>query len=284
MSEQQITPPTQGIQGIFSTQEVRKVGTGTTTRKTIQKSYWQVMEQKDGSIEVQPLNVNYIPSGPKKCIAKDDFLQKYAPEPEFYLANVFPKIKEMQKTVARGERYRQNKEFYSAEVEFQKALKVDEENIRANFGLGITYLERGESSKAGDILTRLVKLSDAFEDEHKHMFNEFGIKLRQNKMLDQAISYYKRAIDLASKDENLYYNIARAHLENKQPDEALDYLLKGLDINPTQEILLKFLAWLLANNLTPENKKSAAQAALLRGREGRTGTQAGDVDAGASNM
>ncbi len=56
------------IKGVFSTQSVAKVGTGTTQRRTIQKTYWSGDELDDGRIDVQPLNRNYVPSGPKRTI------------------------------------------------------------------------------------------------------------------------------------------------------------------------------------------------------------------------
>ncbi|MDR2075845.1 MAG: hypothetical protein LBP61_02775 [Desulfovibrio sp.] len=254
----------EGINGVFSSQEVKKVGTGTTTRKSIQKMFWFCIEGDDGQIEVQPLNVNYIPSGPKKNIPKDDFLSRFSPEPEMYVTNVFPKMRELNKTIARAERYRKNKEYYSAEMEFNSALQVDEENVRANFGLGITYLERGESGKANNIFERLVKLDAAFQEEHKHLFNEFGINLRKNKMIDQAITYYAKAEELAAQDEHLFYNMARAYLEKQDMGNALRYLLKALDMNPGLEAAVKFLMWLLTNNLVPEDKKPEAARAVQK--------------------
>ncbi len=272
MSDQQTDQKHQGIQGVFSNQEVRKVGTGTTTRKTIQKAYWYATEMPEGGIEIQPLNLNYIPSGPKKRISKDEFLENFSPEPEFYVSNVFPKIKEINKTIARADRHRANKEYFSAEMEYGNALRVDEENIRANFGLGITYLERGENSKAEDILTRLVRLDGTFESEHKHLFNDFGINLRKNGMIEQSITYYKRALELSSQDENLYYNMARAYLEKKDFDSCLDFLLKGLELNPTQDILLRFLGWLLTKGLVPEAKKPFVAAALQQAKTAQART------------
>ncbi len=262
MSEQQ--EKHEGISGVFSSQEIRKVGTGTTTRKTIQKAFWFCIEQPDGSVEVQPLNTNYVPSGPKRKVTKDDFLTNFAPEPEIYVSNVFPKMRELNKTIARGDRHRANKEHFSAEMEYGNALKVDEENIRANFGLGITYLERGETAKADNIFERLVKLEAAFEKEHKHLFNEFGINLRKSKMLDQAVAYYAKALELSEKDEHLFYNVARAHLEKQDYDTALTYLLKSLELNPTLDVSVKFLAWLISKNLVPEGRKEEVTAALLR--------------------
>ena len=84
------------VRGVFSTQEVRKVGTGTTTRKTVQKNFWFV-EQQGNVIQCQPLNPNYVPSGPKRTITLDELLSKFAPEPEFYLNSVFPKMMELQR-------------------------------------------------------------------------------------------------------------------------------------------------------------------------------------------
>jgi tetratricopeptide (TPR) repeat protein len=247
------------------------VGTGTTTRKSIHKSFWYCIEldsgDNAGKMDVQPLNANYIPSGPKRIIEKETFLNEFSPEPEFYMSTVFPRMREVTKKVARGERHRNNGELFSAEMEFNNALKVDEENVRANFGLGLTYMQRGENAKAENILDRIVKLDAAFDQEHKHLFNEFGIQLRKNKMFGDAIAYYARALELSSQDENLYYNIARACLENKDPIAAVDYLIKGLELNPRLEESAKFLLWMISKNLVPDDKKPEAVKALKKAQE-----------------
>ena len=215
------------VRGVFSTQEIRRVGTGTTTRKTVQKTFWFV-EQKGQDIECQPLNPNYIPSGPKRKISMDELIAKFSPEPEFYMNSVYPKMQELKKTISSADRQRENGNNFTAEYEYSRALKVDEENVRANFGIGLTYLERGDKAKAQDIFERLVKLDGAFQAEHKHLFNDFGINLRKNKMLTQALEYYKRAQELSPNDENLYMNIARVQLENHNIDDCIANLLKAL--------------------------------------------------------
>ncbi len=252
----------ESISGVFSSQDVKKVGTGTTTRKTIQKAFWYCEELSDGSIEIQPLNANYIRSGPKKTITKEQFLGAFSPEPEMYVTKVYPAMREVNKHIARGERHRANKETFSAEMEFGKALNVDEENVRANFGLGLTYLERGEANKAENIFERLVKLEATFEPEHKHLFNEFGINLRKNGMLDQAIDYYQKAAQLSVHDENLFYNLARAYLEKKNVPKTVEFLVKSVDINPELEISAKFISWLVSKNLVPEDQKEAVAGAI----------------------
>lgn len=237
------------IKGVFSTQSLITIGTGTTKRKTVQKSYWFANELDDGSIEIQPLNKNYVPSGPKQVITKEELLEKYVPEPEFYTYEVLPRIKDLNKTIARADRHRMRGETYSAEFEYKNALKVDEENIRANFGLGLTYLERGDTEKANNIFERLVKLDAAFEKEHKHLFNEFGIKLRKNKMYKQCLEYYQRAMELAQDDEHLYYNIARCYFELKDFKKCKEQLEKALEINPDFVEGKKFLKFLVDKGL-----------------------------------
>lgn len=232
------------IKGIFSTQAIQKVGTGTTTRRTIQKMYWFVEEDAAGVLEIQPLNKNYVPSGPKRNLALEELLEKFSPEPEFYVSTVYPKLRELNMVIQKGERHREKGEIFSAELEFGQALAVDEENIRANFGLGLTYLDRGESNKADDIFQRLVRLDAAFEKDHKHLFNEFGMNLRKNKMLDQALSYYQRAENLAVRDDNLMFNIARAFFDKKDYDKAMEYLHKALALNPDHEQSRRFAAFL----------------------------------------
>jgi tetratricopeptide (TPR) repeat protein len=232
------------IKGVFSTQSVSKVGTGTTQRRTIQKTYWSGEEQEDGSVAVQPLNRNYVPSGPKRCLERDEFLTKFNPEPEFYMSTVYPAIKQMDEAVVRGEKHRERGAAYSAEFEFKQATAIDEENVRANFGLGLTYLDRGDQVRANDIFERIVGLEAAFEKEHKHLFNDFGINMRKNKMYEQALQYYLRAEDLVEDDEHLFHNIARCFYEKGDVEGCKKYLLKSLEVNPQLKESKMFWAFL----------------------------------------
>nr|WP_051694294.1 tetratricopeptide repeat protein [Desulfohalovibrio reitneri] len=240
------------MKGVFSTQSVNKVGTGSTTRRTINKTYWYVQEAKGGDIEVQPLNRNYVPSGPKRSVPRNEFLQKFSPEPEFYVSTVFPKMKELSETIVRGERHREQGATYSAEFEFDTALNVDEDNVRANFGLGLTYMDRGEKQKANDIFERLVKLEAAFEKQHKHLFNEFGISLRKSQMHDQAVEYYQRAMELTQEDENLVLNMARAYFEKGDMESCVTHVRRALEINPDMEEARKFRDYLQRKNHVAE--------------------------------
>ncbi len=232
------------IKGLFSTQTVEKVGTGTTQRKTISKMYWFCQQTSDTVVGVQPLNKNMVPAGTVTPVPLEDFLAKYNPEPEMYVKTVYPKMQELSRTVQRAEEQRQRGALYSAQFEYENAIAVDEENVRANFGLGLTYVERGDNTKAKDILERIVGLDAAFAPEHKHLFNEFGISLRKSRMVDQAIEYYTRALTMTETDENLHYNVARAYYEKGDVAKCREHLARARQINPDHEEVNKFLAFL----------------------------------------
>lgn len=255
------------VRGVFSTQEIRKVGTGTTTRKTVQKTFWFV-EQHGDVIECQPLNANYVPSGPKRKITMDELIAKFSPEPEFYQMSVYPKMREVEQSVDKGDSHREKGETFAAEYEYSRALKVDVANVRANFGIGLTYMERGELDKAQDIFDRLLKLDGAFDAEHKHLFNEFGINLRKNKMLAQSVEYYERALQLTANDENLHMNLARVLLETRDMDGCLEHLFTALELAPRHEVSLKFLAWLLQKSMVPAEKMDKVRELLTAASQG----------------
>lgn len=252
----------QQIKGVFSSQEIRKVGTGSTTQKTVQKVFWYVEQNADGTFNTQSLNANYVPFGPSKTITQEELLAKYSPEPEFYIQSVYPKINELNKSLENGDNHREKNETFSAELEYDHALQLDEENVRANFGIGLTYLARGEVDKADNIFERLVKLDAAFEGKHKHLFNDFGISLRKNKMLKQSVEYYTKALELTRNDENLYINVARVYLELKDINACLENLFAALSLSPGNNTAKVFLQWLMQKNLVPAELKSIADKHL----------------------
>lgn len=244
------------IKGVFSLEKTSKIGAGSTVRRTTQVMYWYAEEDEQGVVWVQPLNPNYVPSGPKQEVPKDEFLEQYAPEPEFYTTKVYPSLRKLNQTVAKADRHRRNGDTYSAEYEYSNALRVDTENIRANFGLGLTYLDRGETEKADDIFKRLITMDAAFEAEHKHLFNDFGINLRKNEMYRQAVEYYGKALSLSPHDENLHYNMARANFGMANMEKTLEHLQTALELNKDLKLAHKFLSYLQKNGLLPQNPEA----------------------------
>ncbi len=236
------------ISGVFSQKKLSKIGTGTTARKTEVVTYFVVEELESGMMQVQALAVNDVPFGPKSEITRDELLSNYLPEPQKTMSRAVsalsPQELEIQKAVARGDKFRKRGESFTAEFEYNKALAMDMCNVRANFGIGLCYIERGEQDKAREVFERVVHLDAAFLDEHKHLFNEFGINLRKAGMHDEAKDYYLRALELSPEDENLHYNLARAAFDKGEVKMAAQHLGACLKLNPGHPEARQFVDYL----------------------------------------
>jgi len=232
------------IRGVFSTESSHYMGFGATKKKVSQQVFVYAEEQPDGSMLIQRLNRSFMPGGPRKKIAKEALLKDYMPEPSMYINKVVPIMRRIEESVERGDAHRERKELFSAEFEYKNALRVDEEHIRATFGLGLTYMDRDEKQSAEVVFRKLVSMDAAFEPEHKHIFNEFGIRMRKLKMYKQAMKYYSRAYHLCKDDEHLIYNMARTMHEKGKPATAKRFLEKALSMNPGFNECAKYLEFL----------------------------------------
>lgn len=235
------------ISGVFFQKFVSTIGTGTTVRKIEQYAFYFAQEVEEDVIEVQALGPENVLLGEPKTINREELLSKFMPEPQKSLEFARQRAAQQQqitKAVARGDKFYKHGETYSAEFEYCKALALDEENVRANFGVGLCYISRGERDKARTVFERLVELEASFSDEHKHLFNEFGISLRKAAMHQEALAYYSRAVELCPGDENLHYNMARAAFDMGEAKLAAQHLGDCLKLNPTHEEGLRFLSYL----------------------------------------
>lgn len=217
---------------VFSSVHEIKIGSGTTSRKQKSKMLWYVEQKDDETYEIQKVNSHFVPTGKSEVISFDQLMQHYAPEVEIHMAKVGPAMRRLHETLDKGDNHRHAQELDEAEDEYSRALEVDEENVRAIFGLGIVYTERNNVANAQAVFKQLVHMEAAFQEEHKHLFNEFGISLRKNRMFHEAVRYYSRALEFCEEgDEHLYYNLARVFYEQGDWANCFDNVRKALDLN-----------------------------------------------------
>ena len=209
------------------------------------KSYWMARKLNGDLFEIQELNENNVPVGPAKNVNSDEFASEYTLELDYWQQNVHPALDNQEKRLQRGEAHREQGELYSAEMEYAEALAVDENNVRATFGLGLTFLEKGDTEKAQEIFSKVLHMKTAFSTEHKHMFNDFGISMRKNGMYQEALKYYLRGVDLDSEDENLFFNIARTYFEDGDWQNCFKYLTMCLEKNRGIKEAVRFCTYLI---------------------------------------
>lgn len=232
------------IKGVFLQEKVSKIGTGRTEKMVTQKMYCIAKESDSGEIEVRYLDGQDQPLNMVEKIPKEAFIKNFTFQPYYFETKEKEKQKKLNKHIAIAEEHAKKNELYSAEYEFKNALKVEEENLRANFGIGNVYLKMGEKEKAKDIFVKISQIDAIFEEENKHFFNECGIQLRKQELYDEAIDYYKQGIQISPNDENLYFNLARAHFEKKGVEQAREAIYKVLAMNPKHKEAKAFLQYM----------------------------------------
>jgi tetratricopeptide (TPR) repeat protein len=217
------------FEAVFSEDVTHTLGFGSTKRRQKGKQYWYARRTASGEVYIQTLSDQYLPVGDKVAISLEKLQLRYTHEPSI---QVVSRDAELDEAVRLGDGHRGRQEYYSAELEYQRALAIDEDEIRANFGLGLTFLKRGEADKARSSFRKLVSLEASFAPEHKHLFNEFGISLRKGGLVEEAVRYYVRALQLAVEDENLHFNIARACFDAGKLKEAHGFAVQALELRP----------------------------------------------------
>ncbi|MCD6571466.1 MAG: tetratricopeptide repeat protein, partial [Deltaproteobacteria bacterium] len=243
------------IDGIFYEETKLTLGTGSTQKTQMVKNYCKASQVDKSAVEVIYLNQEGSPTGIKIEMPIDEFLKKFVLDPNYKVKT--KEERQVDKHIALAEKHRQRKEPYSAEWEYTSALKLDEDNVRANFGIGTLYMEMGEQKKAKEVFQKLAKIDAIFDKENKHIFNEFGISLRKTHMFDEALSHYLKAIDISPDDENLHFNVARVYYEKGEINKAFEWLDKALEINPDFNEAKKFGEFLKKES--GKNKKESEE-------------------------
>lgn len=239
------------IDGHYCEQVKIYLGTGATRRQTTGENIFLAKERDDGTVEMCLLNMKGEPTNIREVVEIEEFHRRCKPKKDYLppskrLDNGHLRNKvQADKHASRGNLHLKRKEYNSAEFEYDSALKIDEENVRAHYGKGKLHLEKGEKQKAKEIFHQLSQIEALFEEDNKHIFNDFGIDLRQNKMYDEAIANYSKALEISSHDPILYFNLARAYIGKEMWSEALLYLEKALALKndfPEAEKLIKMVS------------------------------------------
>ncbi|MFW5837860.1 MAG: tetratricopeptide repeat protein [Desulfovibrionaceae bacterium] len=194
--------------------------------------YFYACKKGDNQIFLQPLNEDYLPYGAEQPLEEEVFLSRFQPEPLIYYNKVKPALENLKNSLEKADSLRKKGKHKLAENKYQEALSIAPDNLRATFGLGMTYMDSSQLDKGGVIFEKIIGLDLAFAPENKHLFNEFGIKLRKRRMFEEGLEYYHKALDYDPYDEHLHFNIARIHYEASDYAKALEHLTQAVELNP----------------------------------------------------
>ncbi|WP_022662320.1 tetratricopeptide repeat protein [Paucidesulfovibrio longus] len=197
-----------------------------------QGTYWFVIRLDEERYSVQPLNGHHLPSGVTKTVTKEEFLQYYTPEMEYFRKHTAPALESLREKLFMGRRFFDMGRLDKAEKLFCSIVLQDETNIDANTGLTEVYANQKRFTDLRTVLDRLFGVDDLFREQQRHKFNEFGILLRKQGLFDDAVRFYRKALEVNPEDDHLHFNLARAYYERGRKDSCLEHLYECLRLNP----------------------------------------------------
>jgi tetratricopeptide (TPR) repeat protein len=205
------------------------------------ESYYIANFLEDGRVELNLIDYRDEPTQIKLNVSLEELKDDYFYVPDYFEKKKSPEQAKEGKHIAIGNKHLRQKEYYSAEYEYDRAIAVNPESVRGMYGKGKALLERGEVEEAFKAYENLAEIKDLYSRTYKHTFNSLGIDLRRMNKLDEAIRNYKRALSLDSDDEVLHYNIAHAYYKQNKLAEARAHLEEALKLNPNFVEGRKFL-------------------------------------------
>jgi len=217
---------------VVSEKKTQKLGMGASGQKVESSILYYAEKSDDGKLFIQPLNGQHVPSGRKNYLEDAEFCRRFRPEPLIFYNQVKPAMDSLEDALDRADRHRKAERYDKAQEAYSKALAYDPDNIKAIFGMGIASLAIGDTEDGSQIFEKLMELEMPFSPENKHLFNEFGIRMRKAGMLQEALQWYTKALECADLDPHLYYNLGRVHFELSRPEVAARNLETALDIDP----------------------------------------------------
>lgn len=109
---------------------------------------------------------------------------------------------------------------------YQKVLSLDPENCLAICNVGYMYYRKGMPDKAMQYLSKVIKLNkDRTATLYAHYY--FGLIYLENKMFDNAIGFFKKAIQLSPNLMEAYYHLGLACDRSGAEGEALEVWKHG---------------------------------------------------------
>lgn len=252
---------------VYLERTVVTVGYLDTSRKTALENYWRADPLDEDRVKVTLLDINDEPTDLWEIVSRREFHQRFMHQPGYWNKTKGNKQRLAEVIIDRADEHYNKKEYLSAEYEYKNALRLDEESVRANFGLGLTYMAQGEIEKARDVFFRLANIQAVYSPQHKHLFNEFGIQLRRSGLYNEAMEHYHRALTIVGSDENLWFNLGRAlHEDGHRPDLARRAMDKALALNPA---MLEARAYINRFMTDPAQGDEPATAATEQGELAR---------------
>ena len=225
--------------GVYSVAAAQAAG----QRKTL----YFVWEAETGSFVVQRLNNAFQPVADPERMTADIFSQRFTAEPAILAMPV--RSLDMSKVVGRfvpppqAEQGGVFGEVSSAEQ--QRRARLVETGMRETFRKAVARLKRPkERQTAFTALEQLASVREGIQPQHKHMFRDFGARLRQLSYPSAALAFSRRVLDLAPDDDHAHFNMARILHAMGEDEAAIKHLQRAMLLDGSEPVYGRMLRYI----------------------------------------
>lgn len=233
--------------------------------------FYFVWQLADGSYAVQKLTAALQPDGGLEHVSAGDFSKRFqremaiaaTPPPNPDTASLEAAFLSRKRQSARDASEAGAHRAFSLEA--SRRAKVVEAKMRETFRQTLLRLKRPRDSKAAKLaLEQLAGATEGVVPAHKHMFRDFGVRLRQNFQPALALLFSRRTVELSPQDDHARFNLARILCVLGQYDEAASQIRSAISMAGDEGPLYQRM---LAHILALQRDHAAAAQPRPRGQQ-----------------
>lgn len=128
-------------------------------------------------------------------------------------------------------------------LEAARSAKQVEIGLRESFRKALLRLKRPRERQAAILaLEQLAASRENILPTHKHMFRDFGAKLRKNSQPELALLFGERVLELAPEDDHAHFNLARILCALQAYDEAAAHIRTAMRLDADEILYPRMLA------------------------------------------
>lgn len=208
------------------------------------KTLYFVWEAETGSFVVQRLNNAFQPVAEPERMTADVFSQRFTAEPAILAMPV--RSLDMSKVVGRfvppPQTEAEDVFGQASAAEQQRRARLVETGMRETFRKALARLKRPRDRQtAFTALEQLASVQEGIQPVHKHMFRDFGAKLRQLSYPSAALAFSRRVLDLAPDDDHAHFNMARVLHALGEDEAAIKHLQRAMLLDASEPVYARML-------------------------------------------
>lgn len=147
-------------------------------------------------------------------------------------------------------------------LEAARTAKQIESSLRESFRKALLRLKRPRERQAAILaLEQLAASTENIVPSHKHMFRDFGAKLRKSSQPELALLFGKRVLELSPEDDHAHFNLARILCALKFYDEAAAHIHTAMRLDADEILYQRMLA-----HISKEKQLRPGKSRPLRAR------------------